>query len=180
MPAAFVSSQLLHLFVLSPHRSAPRVCECDRLACFGPRVSCLLSVCAAFVAFSVCLRLRASSIAALRSSVSLWQAAYHTYFRRAARIRLRLFYNHTCTTRTFWTCARPRIRVLLSPTCPSASRVTRPPRTLPATSTAGTCSRKRLYIRENRFQGGRKSALNGCNSHFHMYAKTPIRPLRGP
>ena len=35
-------------------------------------------------------------------------------------------------------------------------------------------------IRENRFQGGRKSALNGCNSHFHMYAKTPIRPLRGP
>ena len=85
MPAAFVSSQLLLLFVLSPHRSAPRVCECDRLACFGPRVSCLLSVCAAFVAFSVCLRLRASSIAALRSSVSLWQAAYHTYFRRAAR-----------------------------------------------------------------------------------------------
>ena len=35
-------------------------------------------------------------------------------------------------------------------------------------------------IRENRFQGGRKSALSGCNSHFHMYAKTPIRPLRGP
>jgi hypothetical protein len=35
-------------------------------------------------------------------------------------------------------------------------------------------------IRENRFQGGRKSALCGCNSHFHMYAKTPIRPLRGP
>ena len=24
-------------------------------------------------------------------------------------------------------------------------------------------------IRENRFQGGRKSALSGCNSHFHMY-----------
>jgi hypothetical protein len=35
-------------------------------------------------------------------------------------------------------------------------------------------------IRENRFQGGRKSALSGCNSHFHMYAKTPIRLLRGP
>jgi len=36
-----------------------------------------------------------------------------------------------------------------------------------------------VSLRENRFQGGRKSALNGCNSHFHMYAKTPIRPLRG-
>ena len=29
-------------------------------------------------------------------------------------------------------------------------------------------------IRENRFQGGRKSALSGCNSHFHMYAKTQL------
>ena len=29
-------------------------------------------------------------------------------------------------------------------------------------------------IRENRFQGGRKSTLSGCNSHFHMYAKTQL------
>ena len=79
------------------------MCECDRLACFGPRVSCLLSVCAAFVAFSVCLRLRASSIAALRSRVSLWLAAYHTNFRRAL-IRLRLFY-------TMPSCAQVPFRV---------------------------------------------------------------------
>jgi hypothetical protein len=33
-------------------------------------------------------------------------------------------------------------------------------------------------IRENRFQGGRKSALSGCNSHFHMYAKTQLAAAR--
>ena len=39
-------------------------------------------------------------------------------------------------------------------------------------------SKKRLYGRIV-FRVAVKSALNGCNSHFHMYAKTPIRPLRG-
>ena len=34
--------------------------------------------------------------------------------------------------------------------------------------------RMAILFGENRFQSGRKSALSGCNSHFHMYVKTQL------